>query len=283
MKIIGRCSEFDGKRWEDFIQVNLPHLDQFQFVFFFHKMKEQTREDFQKIIQSFRSPFWVEHKKWFVQCQWHPFNSSNYELYSIPRCISSLEMDFDWKKEIISTGDQTFQTTNIEQITLRLRTFLTESILTSMNILYFPNVTKLHLDFHGNLLTNLTNLLSKMLNLSRLIEVQLKCNYRIPESDNFLCDLLTLFEQSPKLSRLAIQSMLPTNIWPNMKRIFERIPPQIRYLKIPIRSIEEMKMILERCNQLIVLQSSRKSLAFSTETLEWIEENTLGSIDLRSD
>ena len=50
---------------------------------------------------------------------------------------------------MISTGDQTFQTTNIDQMTLRLSMFLTESILTSVNIPHFPNVIKLHLYFHG--------------------------------------------------------------------------------------------------------------------------------------
>ena len=83
LKLIGRCLIFDGKRWEEFIQVNLPHLDQFQFDVRCHQMPKQTREDFHSIIESFRSPFWIEHKKWFVQCQWDPSYRSEYKTVFI--------------------------------------------------------------------------------------------------------------------------------------------------------------------------------------------------------
>ena len=98
LKLIGLCWDFDGKRWEEFVQVNLPHLDQFQFDIKCHQAIREPRVDFERIMQSFRSPFWVEDKKWFVQCQWHPFDSCAFEFYSIPMCKSSLKMDLECKK-----------------------------------------------------------------------------------------------------------------------------------------------------------------------------------------
>ena len=80
LKLIGRCPTFDGKRWEEFVQVNLSHLDQFQFDVRCAQWTKQTRDDFERMIESFRSPFWLKDKKWFAQCQWDPGNSSNYEL-----------------------------------------------------------------------------------------------------------------------------------------------------------------------------------------------------------
>ena len=285
LKLIGRCETFDGKRWKEFIQVNLPHLDQFQFDVVCHKMTEQTREDFQSILQSFRCSFWIEHKKWFVQCQWNPANSSDYELYSIPMCKSSFEIDFDWKKEMISTSDQRFETTNIDQITLRLGFFSIESILTSMNIPYFPNVTKLHLHFYfnGEISINSTNFLSKIINLSELIEVHLECDYLSLGDENLVCDILTQLGQSSKLSTLIIQSEFsPDSIYPYLKEICQTIPPKIKYLKIPIKTTKEIQFIVERCNQLIVLQFPWKHLIFSKEIVQWIENNLIGSIDPKS-
>ena len=143
LKLLGWCSEFDGKRWEEFIQVNLPHLEQFQFNLRCCPggMIEQTREDIERIMKSFRSPFWLEEKKWFVQCQWDPEYFHSYELYSIPLCKSTLEVNLRCNREMISTSDETFQTTNIEEMMLLLGNDFTESKLTSMKIPSFPNVT----------------------------------------------------------------------------------------------------------------------------------------------
>ena len=84
LKLIGKYSKFHGKRWEQFIQVNLPHLEQFQFDIRSSQWIQQTPDDCKTMIESFRSPFWVEDKKWFVQCQWDPICSYEYELCSIP-------------------------------------------------------------------------------------------------------------------------------------------------------------------------------------------------------
>ena len=283
LKLIGTVDILDGKRWEDFLQVNLPRLDQLQFVFSFHQRITQTREDFERKIQSFRSPFWVEDKKWFVQCQWYPFDGSKYEFYSIPRCKSSLEMDFDWIKEIISTGGQAFQRTNIEQITLRLRTFVTESILTSMNFLDFPNVTKLHLRFCGRIWNSSMNL-SRMINLSQLVEIELSFDHLDPNNVDLLCENLILLKESSKLSTLIIRSISDErDIYPYLKRIFGSIPRHIKYFQIPIRDVEHIPMIIEHCRQLRVLQFLKKSVSFSEKIREWFERNTMGPIISQSD
>ena len=69
LKIIGKCSELNGKRWKEFVQVNLPRLEQFQFDVLCYQMAEKTRDEFPSIIEIFRSPIWIEDKKWFVGCQ----------------------------------------------------------------------------------------------------------------------------------------------------------------------------------------------------------------------
>ena len=282
LKLLGHYWRFDGKRWEDFVQVNLPHLEQFQFNIqcWQFGMIERTRGDFERIMKSFRSPFWVEDKKWFVQCQWDPENSSDYELYSIPLCKSPFQINFSCNREMISTGDQTFQTTNIDQITLRLGNYFTES----MKIPSFPNVTKLHLYFDGQIASNSTNLLSKIINLSQLTEIQLECFYLDRNNEDFFYDILTQLAQSSQLSMLVIRSgFCQEYIYSCFERIVQRIPSQIKYFQIPINDVEHIGMIIEHCHQLRILQIPEKSLSISEQIQEWFDVNTIGSIFSQSD
>ena len=49
LKLIGEDCVFDGKRWEEFIQINLPHLDKFEFFITSQTLNNQTHEDLQLI------------------------------------------------------------------------------------------------------------------------------------------------------------------------------------------------------------------------------------------
>ena len=285
LKLLGRRSEFDGKRWEEFVQVNLLHLNQFQFDVQCWQwgMIERTRGDFERIMKSFRSPFWLEDKKWFVQCQWHSFYGYEYELYSIPMCKSSLEIDLSLNREIISTSNEKIQATSVTEIIVRLGNDLIESRLTSMNILYFPNVTKLHLDFNGKISINSLNL-SRVINLSQLVEVQLDCHHLDSKYIDIFFDIFTLFKQSSELRKLIIRNIShQRDTYPYLKRILGRLPSQIKCFQIPINDVEIIPMIAENCRQLRVLQLPKKSVLFSRKIREWFERNTIGSIISQSD
>ena len=167
LKLLGRCEIFDGKRWEDFIQRNLPHLNQFQFDISCSTTDEQSREDLELVIQSYRSPFWIEYKKWFVTGKLDLQDSHHYQIYSIPMCKSSFEINFNLDKIFFSTSNDVLMIENISQLTLQLEKDLSESILTSINLLYFPNVTKLHINFHGSVSIDLIDYLPRIINLSQ--------------------------------------------------------------------------------------------------------------------
>jgi hypothetical protein len=92
LKLIGRIYMLDGKRWEQFIEMNLPQLDKFEFCFDGSNIGAKTLADFDLIIASFRTPFWTEHKKWFVTYEYNIFGSMIH-LYSIPICKTSLRYE----------------------------------------------------------------------------------------------------------------------------------------------------------------------------------------------
>ncbi|CAF3444590.1 unnamed protein product [Rotaria socialis] len=90
LKLIGKNCELDGKRCEKCIQMNLPYLNNFQFFIYITKPIPQTRDDLRQIITSFRNPFWMKYKKWFVAAQLKSDPSRHIRIYSIPICKSAL-------------------------------------------------------------------------------------------------------------------------------------------------------------------------------------------------
>ncbi|CAF2503643.1 unnamed protein product [Rotaria sp. Silwood2] len=89
-KMIGIGNFFDGNRWEQFIQANLPFLNKFEFYLERTADADYNRTDVELIIASFRTPFWLEYKKWFVTCEYKINLPRSILLYSIPICVSSM-------------------------------------------------------------------------------------------------------------------------------------------------------------------------------------------------
>jgi hypothetical protein len=106
LKLIGFGHFMDGNRWEQFIQTNLPCLNQFE-LFVEKKQNEDTPVDIKSILTSFQTPFWLEHKKWFFTCEYVELWSKIFKLYSIPMCVTSLTYVPESNKTSLSTFDPT--------------------------------------------------------------------------------------------------------------------------------------------------------------------------------
>jgi len=107
LKLIGGKNMLDGKRWEQFIEINLPHLDKFEFYFVECSSIKKTEADLELIIASFRTPFWIEHKKWFVICDCDMNFSNTIYLYSLPICKSFLIYELKSQKLSLSNYNTT--------------------------------------------------------------------------------------------------------------------------------------------------------------------------------
>ncbi|CAF1491898.1 unnamed protein product, partial [Adineta steineri] len=123
LKLIGKECVADGKRWEQFIQINLPHLDKFQFFMDVKKPIAQTREDLQIILDSFRSSFWTKYKKWFIAGVFNINRPHNIQLYTIPICKSTFKYELDSEKVFVYTSLDISPslTENINELNLSLK------------------------------------------------------------------------------------------------------------------------------------------------------------------
>lgn len=79
-------SVIDGKKWENFLSEKLPFLREFQ-CFFDDDLGHITNDtvNIQSYLQSFRTPFWIEDKHWYVTCDYIK-SSSIVRLYTLPIC-----------------------------------------------------------------------------------------------------------------------------------------------------------------------------------------------------
>ncbi|CAF0863818.1 unnamed protein product [Rotaria sordida] len=156
LKCINGRNMIDGKRWEQFIEQNLFQLDKFEF--YFHERRsitEQPYTDLELIIDSFRTSFWIEKKKWFVTCEYDMSSPETIYLYTIPICQSY--MNYVSKSETNSLSTYSMIMNNDSSIiskTSSLKFTLNKSLANDIqekkvttNHRLFPKVTKLSLQF----------------------------------------------------------------------------------------------------------------------------------------
>ena len=105
LKLIGYKNYGDGNQWEHLIQLHLPLLNKFEFFFSEMQNAQQNPPDIQQIIAPFQTPFWLEHKKWFVTCEVNTGVPTYIRLYSLPICVSFLS--YETKTTSISTFPKT--------------------------------------------------------------------------------------------------------------------------------------------------------------------------------
>jgi hypothetical protein len=131
LKLTGGRHLVDGKRWEQFIEINLPQLDKFEFFFDTFFTVRKTLPDLELIIASFQTPFWTEHKKWFVICEYKDeCYSTSIHLYSIPICKSFLKYEPQFRKVSLSSFTMATEneSTNVKSLTLALDKIIVDDI-----------------------------------------------------------------------------------------------------------------------------------------------------------
>ena len=128
-KLIGSGDFFDGNRWEQFIQTNLSFLNRFELFVHNSRHVQYNQTDVDTIIDLFRTPFWLEHKNWFLTCEYNPVSVQPMKLYSIPICVSTFIYQFESRKTSVSTyigaiDNEVSIMDNVNNLHLDFKTFI---------------------------------------------------------------------------------------------------------------------------------------------------------------
>ncbi|CAM4746127.1 unnamed protein product [Rotaria magnacalcarata] len=90
---------FDGLYWENFIRINLLSLKKFEICF---HTETHAVNDLVELITPFRTPFWVEEKRWLIACAFIIWRNEDIWLYTMP---ISVDIDRDLIRCEISSRD----------------------------------------------------------------------------------------------------------------------------------------------------------------------------------
>jgi hypothetical protein len=112
LRLIGSIDKIDFQ-WEQLIQVKLPLLVQFEFFFYTSIYEDHDSIITDALIAPFRTPFWLEIKNWYVNCdqikRLNVHNTNlNYDiqLYSIPVRDHCFQYYPDWCRTTSSTSTE---------------------------------------------------------------------------------------------------------------------------------------------------------------------------------
>lgn len=76
-------SMFDGYHWEQIIRTKPPHLKKLEFFLSCWNEREDNTYKIEPILATFKTPFWLIEKRWFICCSIMLSGSSIY-LYTMP-------------------------------------------------------------------------------------------------------------------------------------------------------------------------------------------------------
>ena len=279
LKLLGRSWLNNGREWEEFIQLNLPHLNQFEFFICSLYLYKSERTTLKNFIDSFRSSFWIEHKRWFVAGHVelnHPHPYQIY-IYSLPICNMTLKSNLI-SKHVGSTSPNFIFNHHVNELHLSLGKCTTRDdfneIFTTLS-----NVTKLNIDFSETVSKDLSEILKNNLSMSKLIEVNLQTTSFTKDNRNFFISTIRWLANCPQLFKLVIAQSRRDNhdTKQHIDKICSLLPCHLKYLRISINNIEQIPTILERCSNLIVLQLDTTAKKMLDQVQEWFEQKTRDS------
>lgn len=133
LKLIGLQDEFDGGRLEQFIQLNLPCLNNFEFFIDVRTATLPQGEGLQSKIECFRSLFWTEYKKWLVGARFNPNRYLGIQIYSIPICKSVFKYELNVSDTGLSNSkifafNDPYVNKNIKELTLSTKPFISQNM-----------------------------------------------------------------------------------------------------------------------------------------------------------
>lgn len=76
-------SIFDGSSWEQLIQTKLPLLKKFEIFFSYKLVNKDDPPSLHSLIHPFQTPFWIEQKRWFINCE-YVIKLNEIRVYTVP-------------------------------------------------------------------------------------------------------------------------------------------------------------------------------------------------------
>ncbi|CAF0831596.1 unnamed protein product [Adineta ricciae] len=282
LKLVGRSEDciVDGSRWEHLLQTSLPQLNKFEFFFHQYSNHNKTLDELNYIHAAFQTPFWIDHKQWFTIFGYTTASKTDIRIYTIPICTSAFTYDLQWTQFPSPTlTAMTMKNDTVKEITVELREYNDRGIEkkeTMKNYFHFDKVTCLTLNLSSQEHILLLASIFVTIDITNIMQMTIS-GFSMPP-DALLKLLNFCFEKAHNLRSLAIgdfsyesDSDIP------FEGICSILPRQLQHLDINIVDIEQIKMLLERCKNLLTLKLGVR-LHMIAGIKQWFDDNTINSM-----
>ncbi len=92
LKVTLSGTHLNGNQWEQIINTYLPQLETLQFRMHYSCHIENHEQTTDELLESFRSRFWLEERKWYVRCHSNPVITLCYiNIYTLPYAFSHFD------------------------------------------------------------------------------------------------------------------------------------------------------------------------------------------------
>lgn len=248
----------NGQIWQELISSFFPLLQRFHFAFKFWK-DFTPNSDISRVVSTFSTPFYLQEKSWFIQCDYHHLPMSVAFLYSIPYAFQRFDL-------IRHTFDESMTNINplpINNIHRNVRTLMVDVKCQSINhTIIQGHITHLCLKFSGHLMDWIYSMNHlRQLSLDNHITVSAQDFIRLMTNARHLDSLIIPYHTLASL----------TNQWRHHQAC-RLLSQRIRSLNIPLSTplndyikVEELvhliRVFRHRCQHLNISIYSRNLLA----------------------
>ncbi|CAF1194459.1 unnamed protein product [Rotaria sordida] len=108
----------NGQQWQQIIVNQLQKLKIFRFrmIFSFPVNNSDNNNNIEKqidlLLDTFRTPFWLDEHHWFVRCDWNPQTIDNISLYTVPYAFDTLSIHHSTQSKWTCPNDSNYWSYN---------------------------------------------------------------------------------------------------------------------------------------------------------------------------
>jgi hypothetical protein len=245
----------NGNQWRETLIKYVPKTKTFRFLMkvfsFKHNNLEEALED---LLNTFRTPFWLNDHKWFVRCDWPQHSNKMFVLYTLPYCFSNTYVIYQNRWSKTTCLDANDYNSYDRVMNVFYKGCINNIVLFPR---YYPNIRRLtlRLPFDKHFWT----IISTLDNLTSLKVIETR-EHNLSESQ-----LKNLLNRTPRLQFLSIdaksfiQLAILTITHPSLRRLelkhyHDRIN---RYMNATQCSILSNSLLGRQCEVLIIRVENR--------------------------
>ena len=199
----------NGSGWEKILIEHLSNIKIFRLRMFFELSSVKNREEqVDALVNSFRTPFWLQKHRWFVQCDWTSSKSQKHAvLYTLPYSFNHFLYDNLCQSKSTLINNRNYRlydrVNDLEYLEYESNTIINSVPHSSLQFLNIQHL-KIRLPYNDKLFWSLIPTLNQLLSL----DVMLTNNFAYYQ-------LQALLDRAPRLYSLTFRCLenLPTALF----------------------------------------------------------------------